>query len=187
MSRVVSGLGSFGAAVAAEGLDGALRGLGLAVLQGRPAAEVVARIAEHISEGVDGMQGEILATALREAIFEAATLQGDLNYENLDKSLQDFLSRDGAEGLVELFLTHYVFERVWSIIESHVDRKSNTDADAEALASAVESACRSHVTGMIDERKRAGDFDTLDWFGRDGQQFGEEIVSDLEARLSALA
>lgn len=132
------------------------------------------------------MQGEGLQAALREAILEAAALAGDPTYADLDRSLQDFLSREGVEGLVESFLTHYVFDRVWSLLENHVDRRAETNGEAEALATAVQSACRSHVSGLINDRQEAGDFEALDWFGADGQILGQEIVAELEERLQAV-
>jgi len=186
VGRAASGLGSFGAAVADRGLDGGLQRLGLDELRGHSAVEVVARIAEHLADGVDGMQGEGLQTALREAILESAALAGDPAYENLDSSLQEFLSREGVEGLVESFLTHYVFDRVWSLLEYHVDRRAETNGEAEALATAVQDACRSHVSALIGEHQERGNFESLDWFGTDGEALGQEIVSDLETRLQAI-
>jgi len=186
VGRAASGLGSFGAAVSDRGLDGALARLGLDELRGRSAVEVVARIAAHLADGVGGIQGEALEAALREAILEAAAMAGDPTYEDLDSSLQEFLSRDGVEGLVESFLTHYVFDRVWSLLESHVDRRAETNGEAEALATAVQTACRSHVEDLIGERQERGDFEALDWFGVDGEALGQGIVSDLEERIQAI-
>lgn len=55
VGRAVSGLGAFGTALRDRGLDAALDGLGLADLHGRPAAEVIARIAEHLTDGLPGV------------------------------------------------------------------------------------------------------------------------------------
>jgi hypothetical protein len=139
-----------------------------------------------LADGADGLQREALQTALREAILEAAALAGDPAYEDLDSSLQEFLSREGVEGLVESFLTHYVFDRVWSLLENHADRRAETNSDADALATAVQSACRSHVSDLMEERRVAGDFGALDWFGADGEAFGQQIVDELESRLEAI-
>lgn len=187
VGRAASGLGGFAAAVRDGGLDAGLRTLGLDELRGRPAAEVIARIAEHLAEDTAGLQGELLAVALRDTILEAAALEGDRGYQNLSDSLQAYLNREGIEGLVESFLTHYVFDRVWSCIESHVERKSDGRASASALASAVEHGCRAHVHALIDDMRDSGRFDGLDWFGRDGQAFGQEIAGTLEDRLTALS
>jgi hypothetical protein len=186
VGRAASGLGGFAAAVRDRGLDEGLRTLGLDELRGRPAAEVIARIAEHLAEDTPGLQGELLSAALRDAILEAAALEGDRGYQNLSDSLQAYLNREGVDGLVESYLTHYVFDRVWSCIQSHVDRKSDGLASASALGRAVESGCRAHVHALIEDMRDSRRFDGLDWFGRDGQALGQEIAETLEARLTGL-
>ena len=187
VGRAASGLGGFAAAVGSRGLDAGLASLGLDQLRGRPASEVVARIAEHLSEGVEGLQGELLRTALQETLFEAAALEGESGYQNLGDALQVFLDREGVEGLVESFLTNFVFDRILAYVQSHIERRSDTASDASALETAIERSCRGHVENLIDDLKSAGRFDQLDWFGRDGQSFGQQIAADLESRLSALA
>ena len=185
VGRAVAGLGGFGETLRAQGLDAALAALGLHELQGKPAAEVIARIAEHLAEDLPETQGEILTTALREAIFEVAALEGDRTYQNLEASLQSFLSREGIEGLIECFLSKIVFDRVWFYIESHVQRKADV-SEGRALASAVESSVQGHVRTLIKEKKSAGRFENLDWFGTAGHQFGQDLATDLENRLQAL-
>jgi hypothetical protein len=186
VGRAVTGLGAFGTAVRDRGLDGALSALGLDELRGRPAAEVIARIAEHFADGVPGVEGEVLTNALRDAIFEAAALAGDRNYEDLAKSLQSYLDDAGIEGLVELFLTNLLFDRIWFFIQHHVESKSDDLADARALASAVEAGCRSHVRTQMEGLKEDHRFDSVDWFGRGGQEIGQAIASDIESRLTKL-
>jgi len=51
----------------------------------------------------------------------------------------------------------------------------------------VERSCRGHVGNLIDDLKDSGRFDGLDWFGGAALKFGQEIASNLESRLSALA
>jgi hypothetical protein len=170
--------------VRSEGLDRALEVLGVAQLQGRPAAEVVAEIAEHIAGQTEGPQRELLTDALRNALFEAAALQNDGSYENLKDALDQFLQRDGVEGLIELFLTEYVFDRVWMLVENHVDLKTESNGAADAMGVAVENACRSNVADLIADSKASGTFKAVDWFGSGGQAAAEQLVADLEARLT---
>jgi hypothetical protein len=185
VGRAASGLGGFGATVRDEGLDAALEAFGLGELHGKPAAEVIARIAEHMTEDLPGTQGEILTAALRESIFEVAALEGDRSYQALEASLQAFLNREGVEGLVECFLSRIVFNRVWFHVEAHVQKKAD-GAEGQALAAAVERSIKGHVRSLIDEQKTAGRFNRLDWFGAAGDRFGQDIAADLEARLRAL-
>lgn len=180
----VSGLGGFAQAVRSEGLDRALEVLGVGQLKGRPAAEVVAEIAEHIAGQTEGPQRELLADALRYALFEAAALQNEGSYENLKEALDQFLQRDGVDGLIELFLTEYVFDRVWMLVENHVDLKTESNGAADAMGVAVENACRSNVADLIADSKTSGTFEATDWFGSGGQAAAEQLVADLEARLT---
>lgn len=184
VSRTISGLGGFGASVGARGLTEALRTLGLEELHGRPAPEVVARIAEHLANDAVGLQKELLTAALRDAIFEAAAIEGDLSYENLDASLQAYLDREGIEGLIRAFLTRYVFDRVWVVIEHHVDRRAGSTSSADLLAGAVQSACRAQVRAEMRRYRTNGQLANIDWFGRDGQRIGQELVAALEARMT---
>jgi hypothetical protein len=158
--------------------------LGLSELRGRPAVEVIARIAEHLAEGADRLQQELMTATLRDAILECAALGGDGTYDALDIALQAFLGREGVEGLVESFLTHFVFDGVWSLVEKHVDTHSTGNSDSQALASAVEAACRMHVQELVSDLRREGRFDGVDWFGTEGARLGEGIVATLEFRLN---
>lgn len=179
----VSALGGFGAALRGGDLGAALDALGLGELRDRPAAEVIARIAEHIAGIADGLQQELLSATLRDAILDAAALEGDRSYQNLDTALQGFLAREGIEGLVEGFLTRYVYDRVWTLVENHVYLRTNSIDESTALSSAVERGCRSQVQNLIEDLRTEGRFDRVDWFGPGGQALGNGIVSTLEFRL----
>jgi hypothetical protein len=184
VGRAVSGLGGFGAALVAGGLGAALDALGLGELRGKPPAEVVARIAEHMASMADGLQQEMLNATLRDAILDAAALQGDRTYEHLEASLQSFLASDGIEGLVECFLTRYVFDRVWTLVEPHIELRTASENDTVAMSSAIEGGCRSQVKTLIEDLRSEGRFDEVDWFGPAGQTLGNGIVATLEFRLN---
>lgn len=183
VGSAVSSLGSFATALQGGDLGAALDALGLGDLRGRPAAEVVARISEHIAGMSDGLQQELLSATLRDAILDAAALEGDRSYQNLDAALQAFLAREGIEGLVQCFLTKYVFDRVWTLIENHVTLRTESIDESAALSSAVERGCRSQVETLIEDLRGEGRFDRVDWFGPAGQELGNGIVSTLEFRL----
>jgi hypothetical protein len=178
-------LAGFGAALGAGNLAQALDTLGIEVLRGRPAGEVISRIADHLSDGPHGLEHEVLRRAVQGAICNAAELTGDPTYENLEASLQAFLSREGVEGLVELFLTEYVFDRVWQLIEDYVSKRTDSAGEVSNMELAVEQACRSHVHDEVEQHRADGSFENQDWFGRDGLRVAESIVSGLEARLRA--
>lgn len=184
---VVGGLGGFGAAVRESGLDQALERLGLGDLAGKSPVEVVAAVAEHLAQTVEGPDGALLEDALREAILEASALQaGDDQYSDLEAGLAEFLGRNGAEGLVEIFLCRFVFDAVWSTIEGHVLSRATDQDAADAFMRAVEGVCDSQVRGQLDDARERGDFNNLDWFGADGLRIGRDIVTDIENRVRTM-
>lgn len=183
VGKTVSGLAGFGTALASRGLDQALRSLGIEDLNGKSAGEVISRIAEHLSNDIDGLEQAIIRDAIQQAILNASELVGDTTYENLEESLQTFLSRQGIEGLIENFLTQYVFDKVWLLIEDHVNKRTDDQANISSLEVAVEQSCRSNVHDAIEHHKQEGTFYNLDWFGKDGLRVAETIVSTLDQRL----
>jgi len=187
VARAVSGLAGFGVTLGKDGLTQALTSLGIEDLRGKPAGEVISRIADHLSKDVTGLEQDVLRRAIQQAIYNAAELADDPTYENLDESLQTFLSREGIEGLIELFLTQYVFDRIWLLIEDYVNKRTDTQADISNMETAVEQACRSNVHDEVELYKREGHFDNLDWFGRDGLRVAEAVVTELEQRLRQAA
>jgi hypothetical protein len=182
---VTSRLGGFGGAFQHGGLDEALGSLGLGDLKGKPASEVIAKIAEHLAESSDPLQREILCDALKDTLIEVAALEEGEAYIDLEAALQAFFDQNGVEGLVQSFLTNYVFDRVWNAVENHAEYKAQGNG-AEALGVAVEQACRSHVESLIKETKAAARFDKIDWFGQSGIKLGNELVAELEGRLRSL-
>jgi hypothetical protein len=187
VARTISGLAGFGTALGTGGLTQALNSLGIEDLRGKPAGEVISRIADHLSADVNGLEQDILRGAIQQAIYNAAELADDPTYENLEASLQTFLSREGIEGLIELFLTQYVFDRIWLLIEDHVNKRTDSQADISNMETAVEQACRSNVHNEIERHKIERNFDNLDWFGRDGLRIADTVITDLESRLQEAA
>lgn len=183
VGRATSQLGGFGAAVRDGGLDAGLEVLGLNELKDKPPAEVIDKIADHIAEGADPTQYDLLADALKTTILEVAALGNANGYKDLDSSLQNFLQSKGVEGLVQSYLANYVYGRVWMAVENHVEMKTGGGASAQAMSTAVGNACRSHVESLIQDAKQSGRFDSTDWFGRDGTRLGNELVFELEGRL----
>lgn len=186
-SRTVSGLGGFGASVAEQGLGQTLDRLGLGELRGRPAVEVVARVAEHLSSHADGLDRTLLSGALRDTLLEVANLDDSVAYQDLAESLESFLEVNGVEGLVETFLANLIYDQVWFLIEQWVLKKSESNQDTEALRSSVDGACRQLARDTMNSLKDEGRFDSVDWFGAEGAALGRDIVRDVERRLNGAA
>ncbi|MCK5615421.1 hypothetical protein KAR91_76870 [Candidatus Pacearchaeota archaeon] len=187
MAGAISGVGGFAEAVAVGGVDEALANLALDELKGHSAFEVIGTISEKITEGVEGVFAEQLRQAFRDAVLEAAAIQDDMTYDNLDVSLQAFMDEKGVEGFVELFLNNFVFYYLWALIEEHVQNKSENKEDYTAISSAVQGVCRSEVNDLIEEMKSRNLFDRVDWFGEEGQKLSRNIATTLERRLKNLS
>jgi hypothetical protein len=186
IAGVVRGIGGFGAAVRDGGLDVGLSGLGLDTLHGRPAAEVVSAISEHLAGDTEGLDREFLQTALSDALLEAASLGDELGYEDFSAGLERYLAIEGPDGLVALFLEHFVFDTLWGRIEKHAFDKSPDAASLESLMTAIQGECVAQVREQMEAARADGSFANVDWLGRTGRELAMGIVVALEARLAAL-
>lgn len=183
VGRAVAHLGGFAAAVQEHGLADALRGLDLGDLDGRPAVEIVARVADHLASGVDGIDGELLRKALSDAILEAAALQEQLGFTDLEAALQTFLDEQGLGGLLELFLSRLVSDLVTAAILDHLGQKTDSDMQTEALLSGIDIVCRDKARSTVEHYRATGRFNQVDWFGTAGARLGRELAEALLADL----
>ena len=179
VGRAIAGLGGFGSAVQTRGLTEALRKLDLGTLEGRPAVEIIARVSERLAEGMDGVDAEILRMALNEAILEAAQLEEELGYTDLEQGLQAFLNDQGLGGLLEVFLTKLVSDLVTAAIFEHVDQKSESADQTEAMLAGIESVCRNKAHTTIEEYRTGGRLNRTDWFGGAGRRLGQEMAESI--------
>ena len=182
VASTVSGLSGFASAVETSGLREGLARLNLLDIEGRSAAEVVGRIADHISEQSTGQQRELLRDALRGAMLEAAQIDGGA-YEDLEVGIGTYLQENGTEGLVELFLSEFASNLVWYSIESHVEQRSASADEAGALRSAIHVACQNRIRELIAVERARSRFNAIDWFGEEGRRRAQQIVADIEQTL----
>lgn len=136
-----------------------------------------------MSEDANGLEKDLLRGAIQQAIYNAAELVDDPTYDNLESSLQTYFTQEGVEGFVELFLTQYVFDRIWLLIEDHANKRMDGERGLIDLETAVEHACRSNVHDEIEKYKEEDRFASTDWFGSQGVGVAEMLIADLEQRL----
>lgn len=187
VGNAIGGLAAFGQALVDGGLDNALGLLGMGDLSGRSASEVIGHIAEHIGGGNDGLAEPILISSLRDTFIEIAQLGGELGYQDLESSLQQFLTTAGIEGLIEVFLGYLVFDCVWVHIEQYLGDRQHPNSEVEAFSIALENESRSQVRALIDHMKTAGRFEAIDWFGHGGQTLARDTATALQQQLLSLA
>ena len=135
----------------------------------------------------EGLDGALLAGALRDTLLDVASLDDAVDYGDLEESLEVFLETNGVEGLVEVFLANLIYGQVWFLVEQWVLKKSESSQDVEALRASVEGACRQLVRDAISELKDDGRLDSVGWFGAEGSAIAMSIVQGVEDRLSGAA
>ncbi len=186
VTKAVSGLGGFGAVLVSSNLEKAINSLGLPDLKDKSATEIVSIIAERLSSDVSGIEAEALKKALQDAILEASQLTDEGTYADLEKSLQNFLQQDGIRGLVELFLAEYVFDFTWVFIEKYAQERAKDGKSLEAFMTAHKSICETKVKEKVNEISKSKSFNSVDWFGKEGQQLANTIVSEIQKALLSL-
>lgn len=132
---------------------------------------------------MDGVDAEILKTALNETILEAAQLEQELGYEDLGEGLQAFLTQEGLGGLIEMFLAKFVSDLVTAAIFEHVDQKSESATQTEAMLAGIESVCRSKAHTTIERYRTSGRLNRTDWFGTAGHGLGREMAESILTEL----
>lgn len=181
VGRAVAGLGGFSSDIASGGLEQALERLGLEDLRGKPAAEIIAQVADKLAD-IDGLEGDLLRSALRNAILEAAQLAAETGYDDLDAGLQEFVNTEGLEGLIGLFLTRFAYEYIVAVDHEHIAAMGTDSAGIATFEAGILYACRSEVRSTIEELKAAGRFENTDWFGTAGRKVGQNVAYAVEAR-----
>lgn len=187
ISRAIQGAAGFAASFQTGGLDSALDFLQLQDLKGKPAPEVIAKIAERLSDNTFGIDNEVLSDSIRSTLLEVAELTSQTGYEDLEAGLQSFLDSEGIEGLIEQILGRFAFDSIWIKNEAHIQDKSRDESAIESMYAALLNACKSEVHTFITEMKVAKKFEGIDWFGKDGTNLARQIAKDLESRFIALA
>ena len=185
VGKSVAGLGGFATAVRDAGLSQALRDLDLSDLEGRSAVEVIARVSERLAEGTEGVDSDLLRTALNDTILEAAQLDEELAYSDLEAGLQSFLNTQGLAGLISTFLAKLVTDLVTASVFQHVDERAENANQLEAFLSGIESVCRSKASETVDQFQADGRLNRTDWFGNAGARLGRDIAEKLLSELGA--
>lgn len=183
VGSAVANLSGFGQAVSGGGLAAGLASLGLSSLEGKSCAEVIGRVAEHIASASTGQERELIQNSLNECILDAAALQGDVSYEQLDESITGFLADNGVTGLVELFLSNMAYNLVWYGIENHIDLKAQSADTVTSIQSSIRETCTQSIAAVMKSAVLNKLNNTKDWFGKDGVEAATQIASRVEQNL----
>jgi hypothetical protein len=148
--RVVSDFYAMAAAISSEGFDAGLRRLVQGLDTSRPATEVVSAVAQHLTRETSGLKGDILRKAVQETMLDAAGLGRGLEELNAKAGLEKFLCKRGTAGLLELFLSSYVFNTVWIRSQEAVRGKSGSRSLSKSMLG-IQRFCTAAVRSVVTE------------------------------------
>ncbi|WP_175411392.1 hypothetical protein [Streptomyces sp. TRM64462] len=168
-------LGGLLSGVAADGLGEALRQASLGDLVGRDRYEIVDELVTQLA----GAGGDLDGQAARDAVCDVLEeLFGEADtWEELESEAAD---RNDVERLLELFLTHYIYNRVPVVAE-----RLGTIADPEA-ARRADGQMRQIIEDCVAIQMPAQPL-SLDWSGPDGRALVENAVELAYQALEGLA
>lgn len=163
------GLGSLLGTASSEGLDTALKQVGLVDLVGRPANEVVAALVDQLAGSGDNQEGQAARSAACD-VFEDLAKEAN-SYEDLAAALTN---ADAIGTILELFLTSYIYWLLLPVIEERLER-----LDDPTLRAKREGEVRDVVGAMVELNISKGGFDSARW----PQATDEEVQSLLRETL----
>ena len=140
------------------------------------AIDIVAKVAEHLSRDMVGLEGEVLRKSLQEALLEAAGLGSDPAGPDFEVGLPKFLRKNGTKGFLELFLSRYLFNAVWIRIQDAVQTQIRSLRSQTKAMNDTERLCRSMVKSVLEQAETQGKLDRL----HDDKQLAESLLRRLE-------
>jgi hypothetical protein len=169
--RVAAGFASFATAVALDGLDAALARNGLAALVGRPAAEVLDALIEHLggpADTLDDVDARNALARLREEMLNDLETR-----EELEEMLSGMVTKDQLEHFLVAFFGYYLFEQFIRVFYERLVRRVG-DARATAYLDGIEAYLRA----VIEEQHQSRDLGAVDWAGDEGQRLTDSILEE---------
>src|SRR6266511_1471495 len=167
-------LGALLAGIEDHGLGPTLVDLGLAPLVGLSRFDVLDELVTLIAGDGDDLDSQAARDAACDVLDEL--FQGADTWEQLEAAT---VSADELRGLLEVFLAHYVYNRV-PVIAERLGRL----ADPEAMRRA-DAQLRQIVEDLVAIRLPADPF-TVDWSGPEGVTIAADAIRDVYQTLEAL-
>lgn len=116
-SRAAAGIGGFLGSVRENGLDQALRDIGLEGAIGRPGIEIISMLADELA----GDGATLEDNAARQALIDCLDPElGDLTWDDLE---QRTFTDDDVRSFLAVFLGRYVFRRVLALMMTRLNRE----------------------------------------------------------------
>ena len=171
-------LGSFLSSVASDGLDQALRSIGLGHLVGAPPYDILSRVADHICGNGGPLNDAVARSAVVEVLAEIFD-ESDDTYSDLRDRWDSELDEKRIVDLMSLFLSQAIFQRILADLGSQFETSSVSAIEAERK----EKKVLDFIIKMVEFE--LGEIDPLnfDWRGPEGEEL---IRRNLAAALAQL-
>jgi hypothetical protein len=164
------------AGIARDGLDAALREVGLGELVGRGRFDVVRALVDLIAGAGSDLEGQAARSAALDVIDE---LFGDA--EDYDELAALDLDADGVIRALEAFIAYFIYNRLLPQIDERLTRYADP-ARAEQLDRDLRQLIRAHVR----IRLRDADPMSVDWSGDEGRNIIESALRSVYGVLEDL-
>ncbi len=176
--RVVCDFYAMTAAISTEGFEAGLRNLVQGLDTHRPPTEVIAAVAQHLTREIIGLKADILRKAVQETMLDAAGLGYGPEELNVKIGLEKFLRKRGATGLLELFVSSYVFNTLWIRIQEGVRAKSGSRSLSKSMLD-MQRFCTAVVRSVVAEWQTDGKLEAL----ATKKRLAAAFMKAIEARL----
>lgn len=169
--RVAASLASFAQAAAANGLDSALRGIGLGALVGRPLAEVLDALVDRLggpASSLDDVDARNALSRLRDEMFDQCETTGEL-----EETLTAAITGDGLAELLMRFYSFCLFEQFTRTFYERLVARVG-DLAAGSFLGGIKDYIASAIEAVHVDR----DLRRVDWAGAEGRAIADGILQD---------
>lgn len=164
-------LGGFLSSVVTEGLDEALRGVGLTDLVGRSATEVAAGLLEVVVGPASTLDDD----AARDAFLDLSEelLRETETYEDVRRVFSSAVDPAGVVRLLSHYFAHYIYRLVCRDFYEKLLKQEGRDKVSRTLKS-IKDCIKSMLSAKLVNR----DVLSINWRGAEGRRLTQSIFQD---------
>jgi hypothetical protein len=160
-------LGSLLGGVGDSGLEATLTSLGLAELVGRARFDVLDELITFVAGDGNDLDSEAARDAVCE-VLDQVFVDAD-TWDEMTDTTETTVSRESIVPLLEMFLAHYVYNRV-PVVAERLSRITDPQAARRA-----DEEMRQIIQDLVTLRLPADPF-SVDWAGPQGREIAEDAV-----------
>jgi hypothetical protein len=171
-------LGQFISAAARDGVEGAIRGLGLGDFVGAEAPVLVAALTQALSPGAGQDEEDVARRAMASTLAKVLESEGD---EGSPFSSLDVIDADGARGVLNIYVVEYIDGRLMHVLGSRPETKAKDEREVIRQ----EREIKDFVSRRVGLLMKDEDVLAVDWNGREGFELVESVFEEAYELLEA--